>query len=87
MGTKTKVIQVGNSEGFRVPKNILNELLLAKGDHVDMLIEDGKLIITPAKNPREGWSISASRLAENNDDALQISENIENDFDDSEWEW
>ena len=86
MSTKTKVVQIGNSEGFRVPKSMLNELLLAKGDHVEILIEEGKLIITPLHNPREGWDISAIRLAKNTEDVL-LDGHISNDFDENEWEW
>jgi antitoxin MazE len=87
MSIKTKVVQIGNSEGFRVPKNILNELLLCKGDDVEMSIEDGKLVITPLNNPRAGWDNSAIRLAENKEDYLILDNSIQNDFDGDEWEW
>ena len=63
MGVTTKVVRIGNSEGFRVPKNILNELLLSKGDNVEMSVEDGKLIITPLIIQRNGWEKGAIRLA------------------------
>ena len=87
MGITTKVVQVGNSEGFRVPKNLLNELFLSKGDHVEMTIEDGKLVITPLSNPRDGWENGAIRLAENKQDYLIMDDGIQNDFDKDEWSW
>lgn len=35
----------GNSQGIRIPKHYLNELSWSEDEMVDLLIEDGKIII------------------------------------------
>jgi antitoxin MazE len=54
---KAKLIPVGNSKGIRLPKAILEAVRLR--DAVTLRVEEGKLIITPAKRrpqPRQGWA-------------------------------
>ena len=43
----------GNSQGFRVPKDILDKLNLAVGDFVNISQKDNKLIIEPAKKEKK----------------------------------
>ena len=43
----------GNSQGFRVPKDILDKLNLAVGDLVNISQKDNKLIIEPAKKEKK----------------------------------
>ena len=35
----------GNSQGIRIPKHYLNELCWSEDEMVDLIIEDGKIII------------------------------------------
>jgi antitoxin MazE len=62
--------KMGNSSGVIIPKPILLEIGSQPGDEVDLLVEDGRIIITPVRSePRAGWAEDAKRLAEEGDDA------------------
>lgn len=53
---RTKLVAIGNSKGVRLPKAVLEAVGLK--DAVDLRVEDGQLVITPARRrrrPREGW--------------------------------
>ena len=43
----------GNSQSFRVPKDILDKINLAVGDLVNISQKDNKLIIEPAKKEKK----------------------------------
>ena len=43
----------GNSQGIRLPKNIIKNMSLAIGDKVNILIENHKIIIEPIKQKKE----------------------------------
>ncbi len=43
----------GNSQGLRLPKKTLSELSLSVGDSVNILTEEGKIIIVPDKQSRK----------------------------------
>jgi len=62
---------MGNSSGVIIPKPILNGLGVKAGDHLEMTLEAGKVILAPLnRHPREGWTESARALAEAGDDGL-----------------
>jgi len=42
----------GNSVGLRVPKPMLEQLGLSEGSRVDVMIEDGRLVIEPVRRGR-----------------------------------
>jgi antitoxin MazE len=64
------VRKMGNSSGVIIPKPILVEIGSQPGDEVDLLVEDGRIIITPVRSaPRAGWAEDAKQLAEEGDDA------------------
>ncbi|PHO11814.1 transcriptional regulator/antitoxin MazE [Malaciobacter marinus] len=44
-----KISKWGNSQGLRVPKDIMESLQLHIGDNVNITIVDGKAIIEPIK--------------------------------------
>ena len=46
---ETKLQKWGNSTGIRIPNTILQELGLKASDIIDLVKEDGKIIITPKK--------------------------------------
>lgn len=85
MVVKTKIIRIGNSQGIRIPKTIL-EQLNAK-DQVELRVEDGVLIVDPVKNLRYGWTEAFAHMAESTEDQLLIPDTIENEWDKEEWEW
>ena len=48
----------GNSQGLRLPKNIMKELHLSIGDKIKVLIENQKIVLEPIKQEREKYDIN-----------------------------
>jgi len=48
----------GNSQGFRLPKDIMKELHLSVGDKMKVVIENQKIVLEPIKQPREKYDIN-----------------------------
>ena len=83
---RTRIVQIGNSRGVRIPKALLEE----SGLHgeVEMSVRDGALVITPAGQPRQGWSEAFRKMALHGDDALLDDDLATADaFDAESWEW
>ena len=51
MATTTRVIQIGNSRGIRVPKAVLEQAELP--EQVELRAEPGRLVVTAARKPGE----------------------------------
>jgi len=83
----TKIIQIGNSRGVRIPKTLLAQTRL--GEEVKLEIYHGQIIIRPNRRAREGWAEAFSLMAERGDDRLLDKENLagQSSWDDEEWEW
>jgi antitoxin MazE len=81
---KTSIIKIGNSQGVRLPKALL--ALSGIEQDVDLAVEDGAIIIRPAKKPRKGWTEQFEKMAASGDDT-PIDEFIPTEWDEGEWEW
>jgi len=49
----------GNSQGLRVPKDIMNQLCLSIGDKVNIFVKDQQIVLEPLKAKREKADIYA----------------------------
>jgi antitoxin MazE len=82
----TQIVKIGNSQGIRIPKPLLEQVGL--NGTVQLEVEADHLILRPVRVPRQGWEEQYQRMAENGDDAL-----LEGDipsltkWDETEWEW
>ena len=56
-----KIIQIGNSQGIRIPKPII-ELANLGGKELEFVLMDSGLLITPEKKVRVGWGINNTDL-------------------------
>ena len=45
----TKIQRWGNSQGLRIPKEVLAEARIEVGDEVDVRAVDGRLVVTPVR--------------------------------------
>jgi antitoxin MazE len=79
---KTQIIQIGNSQGIRIPKVLLEESRIL-GD-VDVELHPDGILIRNAHKPRAGWD-EAFKTAE--DDDSSTSDAPPNIFDKKEWQW
>jgi antitoxin MazE len=76
------VVQIGNSRGIRLPKNILRELSIE--DEVEMEVhDDGLTIKSVEKKPRQGWDAAFAKASETKTTALLLPDYI----DDRSFEW
>ena len=53
----TKVQKWGNSQGLRLSKHILNEAQIEVGDEVEVLVQDGSIIVKPAVKVRGKYDL------------------------------
>ena len=49
-----KIIQIGNSQGVRIPKPLIS-LANLEGKELEYVVMDSGLLITPEKKVRVGW--------------------------------
>ena len=48
----TKIQKWGNSQGLRLSKQVLEDAHLSLGDDVDVTVQDGLIVIAPARRVR-----------------------------------
>ena len=56
MSPEISISKWGNSQGLRIPKEIINALKLNIGDKVRIVIENNRAVIEPVK-PKKSYSI------------------------------
>jgi antitoxin MazE len=83
---KTRIVRIGNSQGIRIPKLLLEAAGL-QGE-VDLTTKRGVLLIRPVRNARAGWALAFQEMAKRRDDTLlaEIPPTL-SDWDEEEWEW
>lgn len=82
---RVNLIAIGNSKGVRIPSSVIKECAL--GDELEMRVEDGVIVLAPARGVREGWDAAFQEMAAAGDDGSMITEGLENGFDSEEWTW
>ena len=80
---KASIIQIGNSQGLRIPKPILKQCGLS--GEVELEVHDNELIIKSTAQSRKNWKKAFKAMAQNGDD--QLIEFAQNQWDEEEWEW
>ena len=79
---ETSIIKIGNSRGLRLSKTILEKYNIK--DKVELILEQGQIILRPIESPRKNWEEKFKKMADNNDDELLIDDVFEDEnFD--EW--
>lgn len=83
---RTRIIKIGNSQGIRIPKLLLERSNLA--DEVELEAEDNRIIIRSTKQPRQDWEQAFRAIAERGDDEL-LDKNLltQTRWDEDEWQW
>ena len=83
----TRIVKIGNSQGIRIPKLLLEQSGLR--DEVELEVQNHNLIIRPKHGVREGWDIAFRTMAEKGDDQLLDKDYLTNQssWDKEEWEW
>jgi len=83
---KSRIVKIGNSQGIRIPKPLVEQLGLEKD--IEILVEENRLIISSAEHPRSGWEAAFQSMAQRGDDRLlDVDGTTETIWDKEEWEW
>lgn len=83
---KTRLVKIGNSQGIRIPKVLLDQVGL-KND-IELEVQGDQLVLRAARRPRDGWDEQFRQMAECDDDEL-LDKNVRSgsSWDAEEWTW
>lgn len=79
---KTRIIRIGNSQGVRLPRSLLETAGL--GEAVFVRATPGRIVIEAARAPRAGWAAAAKAMRAASDDVL-LDAPVATRFDREEW--
>lgn len=83
---KTRIIKIGNSQGIRIPKLLLQQVGLS--GEVEVEVQTGQLIIRPLRTPRAEWDSAFREMATQGDDQLLDDEPpLQTEWETNEWQW
>ena len=86
MAIRVRIVQIGNSRGLRLPKQVLAHAGL--GDEVELDVRDDHIVVRPARSARMDWDERFRAMAERGDDALLDADDlVPTRWDETEWEW
>ena len=74
---------IGNSKGVRIPKILLEQSKLS--GEVELEVRGDTIVILPSKKPRANWEEEFRQA--NEADEEMFGEDVQNRFDEEEWEW
>lgn len=80
---KAQIIQIGNSQGLRLPKMMLEESGIT--GEVDLELHEDGIMIRRSGKPRDGWAAAFKTLAENDEELTESD--VANIFDRRRWQW
>jgi antitoxin MazE len=81
---KARLVRIGNSRGIRLPKPLIEQAGL--GEEVELLVQEGAILIQSTTAPRAGWADAARDLAEAQGIGL-LDAPSSTTFDEVEWKW
>jgi len=83
---KTRIVRIGNSQGIRIPKPIIEQLGFS--GEVELEILPDQLVVRSAHPLRYGWEEQFRAMAQTGDDQLLDEEVLSlTEWDELEWEW
>lgn len=83
---RTRIVKIGNSQGVRIPKLLLERSNLA--EEVELEAEDNRIIIRSTRQPRQDWEQAFRAMAKRGDDALLDEHSpAQTRWDEDEWQW
>jgi antitoxin MazE len=81
---KSKLVQIGNSRGVRLPKPIIEQANL--GEVIDIQVREGVILISSPRPTRKGWAEAARLGHQRREDGL-LDQPMDTQFDQDEWKW
>lgn len=84
--TTTRIVNIGNSRGIRIPKLILDRL--GPVEEVELTVQQDHLVVRPVRHVRAGWDERFKAMAAAGHDRLLDAESLSlTRWDEEEWEW
>lgn len=81
---KAQIIQIGNSQGLRIPKILLEETGIS--GEVELESVENGILIRNLQTPRGSWDESFKALADIDDDVVS-DPSFDSVFDRKDWKW
>ena len=84
---RTRIVKIGNSQGIRIPKPLLEQAGLVGAIEVE--VEGGQLVLRPVTEPtRQGWNEQFEAMASRGEDGLLDAELAGgSNWEATEWQW
>jgi len=83
---KAQIVSIGNSQGIRIPKTLLEQSNLS--GEVELELCDSGIVIKKMKKPRQHWEDAFKAMAENDDDDISGEDmGAQSAFDKGNWRW
>jgi antitoxin MazE len=82
---KGRIIKVGNSQGIRIPKVLLEQSGIQ--ENVEIEVRDNQIVITAASQVRAGWAEAFAQMTANEDTDVLLDNLTPTTWDEEEWEW
>ena len=79
---KAQIIRIGNSQGVRIPKMLLEDGKLS--GEVELELHEDGLLIRSLQKPRANWDASFKATADDDD---QSTPDTPTEFEKKEWQW
>jgi len=80
---KAQIIRIGNSQGIRIPKTLIEDGKLS--GEVELELHEDGILIRSLQKPRANWDAAFKSVAEVDDDQ-HLSE-TPTEFEKKEWQW
>ncbi len=80
---KTRIVQVGNSQGIRLPKAMIE--LTGIKENIEIEVRDNQIVITAASKARKGWGDAFAQMVIDGDELAPLS--VADTWDETEWVW
>ncbi|HMN30443.1 MAG TPA: AbrB/MazE/SpoVT family DNA-binding domain-containing protein [Caldilineaceae bacterium] len=85
---KTRIVKIGNSQGIRIPKLLLQQVGLGGESEVEVEAQVGQLVIRPLHVARAEWDAAFAEIAAQGDDVSLDDEPLTlTSWEMSEWTW
>ena len=83
----TTLIRVGNSQGVRIPKALIEQAQLSNNELVFQVVDEG-LLIRPVKRSRQGWKEQFDQVLQSKESDSADQEWLDAPLSaDEDWEW
>ena len=80
---KAQIIRIGNSQGIRIPKTLLEDGKIS--GEVELEIHEEGILIRSLQKPRANWDASFKTVADADDDQQLVE--TPTAFEKKEWQW